>query len=45
MHVVRAVATPKGAAPVLERFVRRGFCEVGDTVMLFERCSEGEEER
>jgi hypothetical protein len=40
MHAVRAVATPEEAAAVVERFITHGYCEVGDTVMLFERCSD-----
>jgi len=40
MHTVRAVATLVGTPAFLERFVRRHYREVGNTVMLFERCSE-----
>lgn len=36
MPAIRAVATPDEAAAVLERCIWRGYCEVGNAVMLVE---------
>jgi hypothetical protein len=40
MRAIRALASSEEAAAVLERFAERGYCEVGNTVMLSEYCSE-----